>query len=167
LAACADPAPTPSSSPFDGAEWPRCGGDRYSVAYPPGWFVHPPDEGQGIGACQLFGSEPFSEPAAGNWVPSSEQITLWRAEGCRGSFDELVSKEEADVGGYPGWRHVVRPGLGDRTQRGVEYFVTLLDHDRCEQDVWFVARTESISPGSFEENISILDEMISTILFED
>src|SRR5688500_10791540 len=149
LAACGI-SPPPSLSPEDPDAWPQCTGAAYTVVYPPGWFVHPADEAAGIGDCQLFAVEPFSDPAPpGAWGWPGAQIVLNAGVGCTGSFAVAITQDELEIDGKHAFRATLRPGEGDRTLRAYEYFVQLSPNPPCERSAWFQARTESTDPGSF------------------
>ena len=167
LAACGT-SPSPLPTPEDPDAWPRCAGAAYTVAHPPNWFVHPADEPAGVGECELFAAEPFSDPRReGDWGSSGAQIVLVAGTGCRGSFDVVTTHEDLEIDGHPASQAMLRPGHDvGANLRAYQYSVQLSPAIPCEGSAWFQARTESNDLGSFEENAAILDEMMSTISFE-
>lgn len=153
----------PASEPRD---WPECSGDRFTVSYPPGWFVHPGDETNRVGQCELFAAQEFITQPEPDWGWDGAQIVLGVESGCRGLLERVASEEQVEVGGYPGWRRSLEAGEGGPMPKAYEYFVTLISRGSCESDEWFYARTESDDPGDYAENSQALDQMIQTVSFD-
>lgn len=172
LVGCAGPLLTARPSPAQSGEeeaWQVCEADAFSVAYPSGWFVHPPDEALGVVPCTLFAATEFGGEIEhdGGWAGA--QVVLGLGEGCRGSFEVAVTTEDVVVDGMPAFRHELAAGEGPEAPepRAVEYFVNLTPNPPCETSRWFYARTESDDPGEYGLNRRILDEMMSSLRWAD
>lgn len=152
----------PSGAPV---EWETCRGDGYTVSYPPGWFVHPAEEGGAPRGCALFAAQEFAGDPEQDWGWAGAQIVLASGSGCRGSFDQVLSEEQVQRGGHMGWRRELAPGEGNPDARSVEYFLELNDGLPCEASQWFYGRTESDDPGNFASNVQILDQMMESLRF--
>lgn len=131
---------------------PPVTGDQWSVAYPPGWFVHPADSARGVAACTLFGREAFQAEPEGDWGWSGAQVVMGLEAGCRGSFEVVMTHEELEVDGFAASRQLLQDGHGGQAPLAYEYFVDLTPGRACEVGRWFYARTESDDPGDFEAN---------------
>lgn len=173
VAGCAGPIPSGSDTPdvsIDPVEWPRCSSPvGFSVAYAPGWFVHPADPSLDLDECSLFASQRFTaeRDQDGGWVGA--QIVLTTGTGCRGSFEVVVTERELKIQGFPAWARGLAFGEGPDagTVSGYEYFINLRPQVACENGSWFVARTEPDAPGNHEENMRTLDDMMASLKFSD
>jgi hypothetical protein len=165
----ASPSPTaPASDAVDGdAVWPTCEGTRFVVAYPPGWFLHPPTDE--VAECSLFAAQEFRAEREAEWGWAGAQIVLGTGSGCRGSFEVAMRSEEVVVDGRTAWRAELRTGEGPNAPEpfAYEYNLSLGPALPCETSEWFTARTESDDPGNFAANRLILDQMMASVRFTD
>lgn len=164
------PSLPPLATPAEG-EWAVCIGAGYAIAYPAAWFVHPASVEANVRPCSLFAAQPFegSLEEDGGW--SGAQVVLFAGEGCRGSFERVLvdSEIESRIQGYPAWARDLAVGEGPNAGQpsAYEYYVNLSPEESCELGRWFTARTEVEAPGDHSENKAILDQMISSIRFDD
>jgi hypothetical protein len=135
---------------------------------PDGWFAHSGEAEVGVGPCELFAADPFELTRNDNGRWEGVQVSLFTFVGCLGSFETVVEEEAVELDGVAGWRRTMESaeGGGQIGLRAYEYVVAAGPID-CEERRWFIARTESDDPGSFEENSAILDEMMESVEFDD
>lgn len=167
LTACGGVEQSPSAA-INGADWPACEGDEWSVSYPSDWFAQAADPGRGLKACALFAQEPFEAEPEDDWGWSGAQVVLGLESGCRASFEIATSEEELEIEGFPAWRRSLRDGHSDDgPATAYEYVINLSPGEECEAGRWFYGRTEADDSGDFELNRAVLDEMMATLILRE
>jgi hypothetical protein len=167
VAACGSPGAMGTTAEPE-PERPACVGNGYTVRYPPGWFVLPGNDALDIGPCELFAREPFAVVLEdeGGWSEDAVRVRLKRVDGCVGFTERVASREDVEVDGFAAFRDMLESGGEPPAHRAYGYIVPLVQAVDCSDASWFLARTESSNPGSFEQNGAVLDEMMSTIDIE-
>jgi LPXTG-motif cell wall-anchored protein len=139
----------------------------YSVPYPSGWYVHPPDQAPGIGSCEAFGPEPFTATSRQGPIPGA-LIEMGVVAACVGFVEEPISSTPTTVGGLDARRIELYELTGPRPPYlTMLWYVVPLDPGPCTSNDWrhFFAWTLESSGGNHVENKAVLDAMMAGLQF--
>lgn len=142
---------------------------EFSIDYPAGWWVHPPDPEREVDACSYFGPSPFELEAGdfGQLVGGSITVRV-SGGGCLGYDETPITHHRLTVDGMPGY---VDEFAGFFMAAGTWYVLDLVaDGGLCDglnQGPALHAGTTVDLPGDYVENRRILDAMVRSLAFRD
>ena len=133
----------------------------YTVSYPNGWFVHPPDAERQIPPCAYFGPAPFelSPDRRGQLAGHSVIVVLNRA--CMEYEEAPISRRDLVIDAFPAWVAEVGPGF---TQGIYHYVLNLTPDVPCHVAArQIVVETRPERPGAYEDNKRVVDQMATSL----
>lgn len=164
------PAPSPAAAAVQVATCEHSSG-AYQIVVPEDWWTNPEFEDAELGlvaACRFFAPSDFDVTSASSEAPIPDGTAIWidyLENGCVGYINEILSSRETTVAGYSA---VVSELAFAKEQAGpphtYEYVVTLTPDTDCETGGRYIyAVTTRDYAGDFENNRTILDQMMETI----
>ena len=140
----------------------------YRVHLPSGWWTNPEFEDDELGAissCRFFASHAFDVTTGNRERPVPEDAAIWidfLDGGCVGYINPILESQETTVDGYPSTVSELAEGkLETNPASTYEYVVSLTPDTDCEAGGRYIyAVTKRDFPGDYEENKTVLDEMM-------